>query len=248
MSGLKNKIVEWLRTQVKKSECSGVVFGMSGGVDSSVVAVLSKMAFGDNCLGLIIPCHSDVKDMEYAMLVAKEFNIRTELVHLNSVFNTVLSVLETKLEVTDRKSTVIANIKPRLRMITLYAFASKYNYLVCGTGNKSELLTGYFTKYGDGGVDILPLGGLLKTQVIELAKELKIPDVIISRPPTAGLWQGQTDESELGLTYAELDRIITAIEKNEFSGFDMRLVDRVRNMIMKSEHKRKTIPIFVIDS
>jgi NAD+ synthase len=186
--------------------------------------------------------------MEYAMLVAKEFNIRTELVHLNSVFNTVLSVLETKLEVTDRKSTVIANIKPRLRMITLYAFASKYKYLVCGTGNKSELLTGYFTKYGDGGVDILPLGGLLKTQVIELAKELKIPDVIISRPPTAGLWQGQTDESELGLTYAELDRIITAIEKNEFSGFDMRLVDRVRNMIMKSEHKRKTIPIFVIDS
>jgi len=245
ISVLKNKIIKWLKTEVKKSGCTGVVFGMSGGLDSSVVAVLSKIAFGNNCLGLIMPCYSEPEDIKYAMCIAKKFNIKTELIKLNSAFTAILRAIEPKLNITTSKSTVIANIKPRLRMIVLYAFSSKFNYLVCGTGNKSEIMTGYFTKYGDGGVDILPLGGLLKTQVIELARELKIPEVIIARPPTAGLWQGQTDESELGITYAELDRIIPAIEKNELSDFDMKLVNKVKKMIIKSEHKRKKIPIFI---
>ncbi|MCK4307002.1 NAD(+) synthase, partial [candidate division WOR-3 bacterium] len=137
-----------------------------------------------------------------------------------------------------------ANLKPRLRMLILYYFANKLNYLVAGTGNKSELTVGYFTKYGDGGVDILPLGGLLKTQVIELAKELKIPQKIIEKVPSADLWKGQTDEGELGISYAELDKIILAIESGNSETTDPMVLNKLRNLMQVSEHKRLPIPIF----
>ena len=137
-----------------------------------------------------------------------------------------------------------ANLKPRLRMCALYYFAQKLNYLVAGTGNKSELVVGYFTKYGDGGVDILPLVGLLKTEVRQLAKELKIPREIIEKTPSAGLWHGQTDEGEMGITYEELDRIIVAIGRKKIKGISKAKLSKVKKMMRGSLHKRAPIPVF----
>ncbi|MFN3966799.1 MAG: NAD(+) synthase, partial [Endomicrobiia bacterium] len=121
------------------------------------------------------------------------------------------------------------NLKPRLRMLVLYYFANKLNYLVAGTGNKSEIMMGYFTKYGDGGVDILPIGDLLKKDVIQLARKLEIPERIINKKPSAGLWPGQTDEEEMGITYKKLDKILESKSKNS----------KIENIIKKTEHKRK---------
>jgi NAD+ synthase len=134
----------------------------------------------------------------------------------------------------------IANLKPRLRMLTLYYFANKLNYLVVGTGNKSELTMGYFTKYGDGGVDILPLGDLLKTEINKLAAELGVPREIIDKPPSAGLWAGQTDEGEMGITYAELDKILSGEPK----GILQEKIDLVKSREALSRHKRALPDIF----
>ncbi|MDD5027177.1 MAG: NAD(+) synthase, partial [Candidatus Omnitrophica bacterium] len=132
----------------------------------------------------------------------------------------------------------LANLRPRLRMAALYYFANKFNYLVCGTGNKSELMAGYFTKYGDGGVDILPIAGLLKKDVRRLAKELGIPVQIITKAPTAGLWPGQTDEKEMGITYNELDDILYRLEHKQKQRAAKGKVAKVERMIAKSGHKR----------
>jgi NAD+ synthase len=136
-----------------------------------------------------------------------------------------------------------ANIKPRLRMTTLYALAQTHGYLVAGTGNKSEIAVGYFTKYGDGGVDIEPLGELYKTQVRLLAAKLGIPQTIIDRPPTAGLWEGQTDEGEMGITYEALDTTLAAIEAGDTGHLDPAQVARVQQMLASSAHKRSMPPV-----
>jgi NAD+ synthase len=128
-------------------------------------------------------------------------------------------------------------------MASLYALAQAHGYLVAGTGNKSEIAVGYFTKYGDGGVDVEPLGDLYKSQVRLLAGELGIPQAIIDRPPSAGLWRGQTDEKEMGLTYEELDRTLIAIELGKTEQVDPALLDKVQRMIETSSHKRSTPPI-----
>jgi NAD+ synthase len=124
-------------------------------------------------------------------------------------------------------------------MAVLYYFANQLNYLVCGTGNKSELMLGYFTKHGDGATDILPIGGLLKKQVRNLAKELRIPQCIINKPPTAGLWPGQTDEGEMGISYRELDDILERMENKTRQILSKAKVNKVKDMIKRSEHKRQ---------
>ncbi len=244
---LPERISNWIRDKVIETHKEGVVIGLSGGIDSSVVAVLSKHSVGDKLLGIIMPCHSNLEDEEDVNLLVTTFDIRIEKVILTGVYNELIEVLPPS------PKRIQSNLKPRLRMLTLYYFANKFNYLVVGTGNKSEILTGYFTKYGDGGVDILPLGGILKTQVIELAKELRIPSKIIEKIPTAGLWEGQTDESELGISYTELDKTILTIESGNYTPAGARfplcsnetdLVTKVKNLISESEHKRTTIPIF----
>lgn len=227
------RLVDWLKEQAGEAKTDGAVFGLSGGIDSAVVGGLCKRAFGERCLGLIMPCHSDSQDRQDALLVAKAFGIATQTVDLAPVYDLHLAalreglraaladrtgvgpgwasgeVMERAPEVDGRRSALAAaNLKPRLRMVTLYFFANSLNYLVVGTGNRSELTVGYFTKYGDGGVDLLPLGGLVKAQVRELAEHLGVPRRVIDKPPSAGLWQGQTDEGELGTTYSELDRFI----------------------------------------
>jgi NAD+ synthase len=138
-------------------------------------------------------------------------------------------------------SLATANLKPRLRMATLYYYANKLNYLVIGTGNRSELAMGYFTKYGDGGVDLLPLGNLLKTKVRELAKELKVPQEIIDRPPSAGLWHGQTDEGEMGISYAELDNILCG----NLKGINTKKVRLVKGRQRACQHKCEPAQIFL---
>ncbi len=234
---LANYISEWIKEKVKEAGAEGVVLGLSGGVDSALTAALAKKALGDKVLGLLMPCHSDPTDLEHARLVATKFGIETEYVDLGPVFDRLMASLPRGSDM------AVANLKPRLRMATLYYFANSRNYLVAGAGNKSELTVGYFTKYGDGGADLLPLGDLLKSQVRELARELGVPEEIIAKPPSAGLWAGQTDEGEMGITYDELDRTISAIEKGDTSGCDEAILERVKAMMAASEHKRQPIPI-----
>jgi NAD+ synthase len=162
---LAEEISHWVGLQVQMAGAEGAVVGMSGGLDSSVTTILCKRALGDEVQGLILPCHSDPTDEEHARLVARLFHIRVDRIDLGPVFDVLVSSLPRDGQV------AVANLKPRLRMIALYYYSNRLDYLVVGSGNKSELMTGYFTKYGDGAVDILPLGGLLKTEVRELARE-----------------------------------------------------------------------------
>lgn len=241
---LTEQICNWIKEQVTKANSQGIVVGISGGIDSAVVAALSKKSLGDKVLGLIMPCQSNHIDEEYGLLIASKLNLKIERVLLDSVYNSFLKILPPVGDITSGRGSTklsLANIKPRLRMITLYYFANSLNYLVAGTGNRSEIMVGYFTKYGDGGTDILPIGGLLKTEVRELARELDIPNEIIDRTPTAGLWHGQTDEGELGMRYEDLDNIISG-KTIEIPSID--LTARVQGLIDASQHKRELPAIF----
>jgi len=238
---LGEKISRWIKERIVEAKAKGAVLGLSGGLDSAVVAALLKKALEADVLGLIMRCHSNKADEYYADLVAKQLNIKTEKIVLDPIYDKLREILPAGNKI------ALANIKARLRMLTLYYFANNLNYLVVGTGNKSEIKVGYFTKYGDGGVDILPIGGLLKAEVKKLAKELNIPQEIIDRVPTAGLWTAQTEEGELGITYDDLDRILKAKEEGNLANLDLdnKLLSVVEDLINASEHKRKPISVFI---
>jgi NAD+ synthase len=223
-------LTDWIKTEIEASGGAGAVFGLSGGVDSAVVAALALRAFPHQALGLIMPCHSDPQDAEDAQLVAHHFGLATATVDLEPVFDALLDQLGLTCSDLPESKLAGANIKPRLRMTTLYAFANQRNYRVLGTGNSSELAVGYFTKYGDGGVDLLPLGNVTKTRVRELAHALDVPQRIIDKPPSAGLWAGQTDEGEMGVTYAALDAYLEGVNDTARA-----IVDPMR---AASAHKR----------
>jgi len=229
------QLVEWIRARVTEAGCSGAVVGLSGGIDSAVTATLCKKAFPDNTLGVIMPCYSNPQDALDAKAVAEEFDIPYKVVDLSSTFDQLLESIEGKADV--EKSMAVANIKPRLRMTTLYYHASINNSLVVGTDNRSELKVGYFTKFGDGGIDIAPLGNLVKLEVREVAKLLGVPEQIITKAPSAGLWGGQTDESEMGISYEELDQYILTGEA------EPRVKKIVDDLAAKNAHKLKSIPI-----
>ncbi len=231
------RIATWLRDYASRVGASGYVVGLSGGIDSACTAVLCQRAVGNSVLGVLMPCHSTSDDAEMALLVAEAFGLQTVTVDLEAAYNALLTALPPGIS-----DLAWANVKPRLRMTTLYALAQTNGYLVAGTGNKSELAIGYFTKYGDGGVDVEPLGGLYKWQVRQLARELGIPQPVIDRPPSAGLWAGQTDEGEMGITYDALDATLAAIEGGQTAGVDPALLARVRRMIAASDHKRHMPP------
>jgi NAD+ synthase len=215
---------------------------MSGGLDSSVLAVLCQRAFPESMLGLIMPCHSQQEDKAHAQAVAGKFSIPTAEVVLDDIFNTLLQKLPDYKTDSSASHIAQANLKVRLRMLTLYYIANQLKYMVAGPSNRSELSVGYFTKYGDSGVDILPLGNLVKGQVRELASFLGIPQQIIDKPVSAGLWQGQTDEAELGFSYEELDRYLVTGEASA------ELKKRIESMIAASEHKRQPPPIANFDN
>jgi NAD+ synthase len=235
-----DRIAAWLADYADSAGARGFVFGLSGGVDSAVVAALAARAAGaENTLGALMPCHSTSDDERLGKLVADTFAIPTVRIDLTPTFNALLQSLPKS-----GHPLAGANVKPRLRMTVLYYLAQSNSYLVLGSGNESELAVGYFTKFGDGACDLLPLGGLYKTQVWQLAAELGVPQEVIDRPPSAGLWQGQTDEAELGITYRELDRVLAAAGAGDTSEIDADLLDRVQEMIARSEHKRAPAPVF----
>ncbi|UCH42665.1 MAG: NAD(+) synthase [Dehalococcoidales bacterium] len=233
---LAEQLVLWIREKVSGVGCKGTVLGMSGGIDSSVLAVLCQRALPQGTLGLIMPCYSNPEDEEHALAVAGKFSIATETVVLDSVFDALLKVLPGEKTNGPSSPMVQANLKARLRMLTLYYFANRHQYLVAGGSNRSELATGYFTKYGDGGVDILPMGKLVKKEVRELAAFLGIPQEIIDKPPSAGLWPGQTDEEDLGFSYDELDRYLLTGEAPD------RIREKIEAMRTTADHKRVPPP------
>ncbi|MBU4240056.1 MAG: NAD+ synthase [Actinobacteria bacterium] len=231
-------IVNWVREQVEEAGARGTVFGLSGGLDSSVVGALCRKAMGENVLGVLLPCRRDSNDTDDAMLVASLFEIPTVSVDLTAVLDAMLEVLP------EGRRIAVANLKPRLRMTVLYYFANDRGYLVVGTGNKSEISVGYFTKFGDGVADILPLAQIYKTDLAPIARELGVPTGIIEKPPSAGLWEGQTDEGEMGITYRELDSVLKALEEGRNPEAPVEVVERVLAMMRASEHKRQTPPRF----
>lgn len=230
-----DKTVQWLKDKIEESHTNGLIVGLSGGIDSSVCAALMKKAVPNHALGVILPCSSHSIDEEYALKLAEAINIPTRTINLSetheSLFNAIDSNLE-GLEVVGKQLSK-ANLKARLRMSTIYGLANALNYLVIGTDNAAELLTGYFTKYGDGGVDIMPIANLPKGEVYEWAKVLGVPQEIIDRQPTAGLWDGQTDENEMGTTY---DMIDAYIRGEKIPEEDKAIIE---NMNIKSQHKRE---------
>lgn len=239
-----DKIIGWIKEKVKEAKAEGVIVGLSGGIDSACTAIICKKAFPENTLGVIMPCLNNPRDREDAELIAKKFNIPLQVIDLEGSFKTLFKSLEKERYNKKRhKNLAVANIKPRMRMMVLYYFANKLNYLVAGTDNKSEEMIGYFTKYGDGGVDILPMVDLYKKDIRQLAKHLGVPEEIIAKKPSAGLWDGQTDEGEMGLSYDELDEILEKLEKNrDLSSLPTEKVEKVKKMIANSEHKRKMPP------
>ncbi len=230
------KLVSWIKAEVTAAGCKGAVIGISGGLDSSVAAVLCKRAFPQSVLGVLMPCYSIPEDREHALALANKFSIPTKTVILDSVFDALLKILPDDKVEPAVSQLARANLKVRLRMLTLYYFANQLTYMVVGSSNRSELATGYFTKYGDGGVDIVPLGNLVKKQVKEMAAFLGIPQGIIDKPPSAGLWQGQTDEDDLGFSYEELDSyLLTGKASDKFR-------EQIESRITANKHKRLPPP------
>ncbi len=199
--------VSFIKKLVEDSHMSGIVFGNSGGKDSALVGILCKAAC-DNTVGVIMPCSSSRNygiDAEDGHKVAKQYGIETRLVDLTPVREAELKALEDAVSMSDR---AVSNIAPRLRMTTLYSIAGSENRLVAGTGNRSEAYVGYFTKWGDGAYDFNPISDLTVTEIYEFLRYLRAPQCIIDKAPSAGLYEGQTDESEMGIKYADIDAVL----------------------------------------
>ncbi len=237
IEALADKLTSWIRDEVTAGGCRGVVIGMSGGIDSAVLAVLCQRAFPESTLGVMMPCHSNPDDKAHALAVAEKFAIPTVEVALDSIYEAFMRELPEFKENPKLKHLAQANLKPRLRMAALYYVANQRRYMVAGSGNRSEIAIGYFTKHGDGGVDIMPLGNLVKSQVRELARHLGIPVEIIDKPPSAGLWEGQTDEAEMGVSYEELDGYVLTGKASEA------VRQKIEKMMAGSDHKRSLPPI-----
>ncbi len=234
---LAQKLESWIKEQVLAGGRRGIVLGLSGGLDSATIAVLCQRAFPQNTLGVIMPCHSLQQDRAHAEELARKFSIPTTTVDLGDIFDVLLRTLPDYKVDPAASRLAQANTKARLRMLTIYHIANQLKYMVAGASNRSEIAVGYFTKYGDSGVDIMPLGNLVKEQIRELARFLDVPQAIIDKPPSAGLWEGQTDEDEMGFTYEALDRyLLTGEAPDEIRA-------KIEALIAASHHKRALPPI-----
>lgn len=201
----KEDIIKFVQEKVSQANADGLVVGLSGGIDSTVAAYLACEAVGkENVFGIVMPSTTTpTEDKLHGTAIAQSLGVKYKEIAIDSILNEFLSVTEIKDD-----TLAIGNLKARIRMSIIYFYANSKNYLVNGTGNKSEILIGYFTKFGDGACDIEPIGDLYKTNVYELARHLGVPEEIINKPPRAGLWNNQTDEDEIGMTYELLDKIL----------------------------------------
>ena len=232
---------KWLRDEVEKAGCKGVLLGISGGVDSAVAAGIARRAFPHNCMGLLLPCESHTQDLMDGQSVVETFDIPYQLIELDDAYQLILKQLEGFLKREgDFGRMLRANMKPRLRMLCLYYCAQAKNYLVLGTSNKSEIAVGYATKYGDSGVDLQILGDLCKDEIYELAEFLGVPQAVIEKTPSGGLWEGQTDEAEMGVSYQAINHYLRTGEGESAD------LSRILLMMQKSEHKKKMPPIPII--
>ena len=226
--------VAFIRSLVESSHTAGIVFGNSGGKDSALVGILCRAAC-DNTVGIIMPCASKRNfelDADDGRVLAEQYDIETRLIDLTPVREAEMAQLD---GITKLNDAAITNIAPRLRMTTLYAVAAAENRLVAGTGNRSEAYMGYFTKWGDGAHDFNPISDLTATEIFEFLEYLKAPRCIIDKAPSAGLFDGQTDEQEMGVTYKAIDEFLI---KGTASEADMAVIRRFHE---RSEHKRRPI-------
>ncbi len=233
----------FIRTTIGKIGCKGVVVGLSGGVDSATVTKLCVDALGpEKVLNVFMPSRvTPVEDYKTTSELSSMWGTEYRVVDVQPAVDALAAVLlsgrETPLE--------RGNISARCRMIVLYNLAKKRDYVVMGTSNQSELMMGYFTKFGDGACDVTPLANMYKTEVRQIARIIGVPEAIIAKPPSAGLWEGQTDESEMGITYENLDGILYDMEQDRTdpqisadTGLPLQEIERIRTQVVSMEHKR----------
>ncbi|HOI72082.1 MAG TPA: NAD+ synthase [Methanobacterium sp.] len=242
----------FIKDVLEKSKSDGLVVGLSGGIDSSVVTFIAAQSVSrEKILGLIMPSQtSSADDMHDALSVAEVLGIKKKIIPVDNIIQRI-GALKVDTASDEKYKIAQANLIARARMMILYYHANAMNRLVLGTGNKSELLVGYFTKYGDGGVDLNPLGDLYKTDVQKIGIHLSIPINILNKPPAAGLWHGQTDEDELGITYELLDEILYLLEDEKLLPHQIAIkldipeeeVLRVMSLIISAEHKLVPPPL-----
>ncbi|WP_024955333.1 NAD+ synthase [Sulfurospirillum arcachonense] len=240
---IENYLVKFLKDEVYKTGLKSSIIGLSGGIDSAVVAVLAQKAFGENFRAVMLPSSSSSQSsFDDANELCTKFNIINQTVYIGDL-------VEIYFKDKEKTNLRIGNFSARMRMSVLYDLSAKYSSLVLGTSNKSELLLGYGTMFGDLASAINPIGDMYKTEVFEFAEYLGVPDSIIKKPPTADLWEGQSDEEDLGFTYAQLDLALKAfvderLSKEELleNKFDKELVDLITQKIYQNQFKRK-LPI-----
>jgi NAD+ synthase len=245
---VQTRIQRFIKDYAAKSHADGIVIGLSGGVDSCMIAALSALAIGGKRVtGLMLPEKeaSTSLDTQHAKLLAKKFGLRTKEVDITGTLEAIyksIPAFDTK----DRMAN--ANVKARTRMIYVYYEANKQNLIVCGSSDKSETMMGYFTKWGDVAADIHPLMDLYKTQVRHLARHLGLPEEIVSKPSTPALWPGQLAEDELGMKYEQLDlvlygleRFMTTSEVSEQLDIPQATVEAVKRRWLSAEHKRRML-------
>lgn len=232
--------VAFIKERVAEARADGIVYGNSGGKDCTLVGILCKAAC-DNTVGVTMPCASSRNygsDTDDALAAAKQFHIETRTVDLTGTRNALLERLE---GVMTPNSAAVSNLAPRLRMTTLYAVAAAENRLVAGTGNRSERYMGYFTKWGDGACDFNPIADLTATEAFEFLAYLEAPQSIIDKAPSAGLFEGQTDEQEMGVTYAAIDEYLL---RGTATPEDRAVIERYHS---RSLHKVHPIPLYGAD-
>ncbi len=231
MERIYKKLIKGTKDYFKKTGFSRAVVGVSGGIDSALSLMLVADAIGNkNITALLMPEKglSKIEDVKDSIELCKSLKVNYKIIEINSILN--------NFKMKQNKNSLI-NLKPRIRMLLLYNYASTNNALVIGTSNKTELKLGYFTKYGDGACDIEVIGDLYKTEVWKLAKYLKIPENIINKTPSAGLFKGQSDEAEIGASYTEIDGML--IGKGKIN-------NKIKKLIEKNKHKTERIPIIQV--